>query len=138
MVVKEMQKNELITLLSTIDSFFPGRFEGKKVISVWWEKLKDYDFDRTMHALNRYVEHGTFPPTISDLIQEQASRKRAESNQTVGQVLGHIQKSEAEIKKEYEEKFSQSGFKMVWEEPEEVELPEWLKKREAERRGRTE
>jgi hypothetical protein len=135
MVVKEMQKNELITILTTIESFYPGRFDATKVMSVWWEKMQDYDFARTMHALHLYVEKGQFPPTISDLIQEQASRKRAESNQTVGQVLTHIQKSEADIKREYEEKFSKTGFEMVWEEPKMVELPDWLKEREAKRRG---
>jgi hypothetical protein len=130
-----MDKAQFTEIMTTIESLYPGRFDVSKVAKPWWLKLKDYDFARTMHALHLYVEKGQFPPTISDLIQEQASRKRAESNQTVGQVLTHIQKSEADIKREYEEKFSKTGFEMVWEEPKMVELPDWLKEREAKRRG---
>lgn len=133
-----MDKAQFSEIMTTIESLYPGRFDISKVAKAWWISLKDYDFARTMHALHRYVEHGTFPPTISDLVQEQASRRRAESNQTVQSVLDHANKSEEQIRKEYEEKFNQSGFKMIWKEPEKTEMPGWLKKREAERRGRSE
>lgn len=105
-----MTKAEMITLLEQIESFFPGRFTAdEKTASVWWEILKDYDFEHCRRNLIKHVQTSEFPPTIANLIAGSKDISRNYSDDLIEKIenVPEIEEIVAEIER-------RTGRKVMW------------------------
>lgn len=58
------QATELLRFLS---GAYPQFRIGETTPEVWYEMLKDQDFDAVMYRVRRHIEKSPQPPAISDL-----------------------------------------------------------------------
>ena len=71
-VVLKMSKDEFIEIMKTLMELFPDKFTslGNRAMKMWYECLKDLDFNRTKDAVMNYAKANKYPPAISDIREQ--------------------------------------------------------------------
>lgn len=69
-----MNKDDIKTLLNTIDAFYPNKMkveDPKFTLAVWHDALKDQDSEQVFFMLRTYAQDHDWPPGISNLLPPQ-------------------------------------------------------------------
>ena len=91
-----MNKKEFMVLMDAMRSYYPREklIPTKEAAELWYDALKDLEFDRAMTALQEHVQSNKWSPTIADIRQRAVSitRKPLEWSDGWGQTMNAIRK----------------------------------------------
>ena len=64
-----MTDKEFVQLTMAIKGFYPSvtTFNDTYVMEMWYDSLKDLDFNMAINAIKLYAQTNKFPPTIADI-----------------------------------------------------------------------
>lgn len=64
-----MTKREVFQLLRQISHYYDSYEINQEKVDQWYKILKDFSFAKLETNLQKHVQHSTYPPKISELIQ---------------------------------------------------------------------
>lgn len=65
-----MNKTDFFRLAELIKSLYPKEeklFSTKQSSDMWYEMLKDLNFEKAVYGVQKYAKSNTFPPSIADI-----------------------------------------------------------------------
>ncbi|MDP4107130.1 MAG: replicative helicase loader/inhibitor [Bacillota bacterium] len=68
-----MTKRETYSLMSTIRSYYDQFEVDQEKVDVWYEALKNYEFEDLKRNLLSFVSKFPYPPKVSDLVPKAIS-----------------------------------------------------------------
>lgn len=70
-----MTKNEFATLASALKTYWPREnlLPNNEAMTLWYEELKDLDYQVAQTAIRKYVQTSKFPPTIAEIREMSAA-----------------------------------------------------------------
>lgn len=105
-----MKKPQFVDLMSQIENLYPGRFKfDENTASIWWEILKDHEFEICRKNLVKHVQVSEWPPAIANLIAGHKDESRT-YNQGLGETIESVRPFE-EIVKDIEKR---TGMKVKY------------------------
>lgn len=97
--MRHLDKKQTAVILEVIATMYQNKFKvdnRQLLLDLWFDTLKDYDFETISENLKVYYKTNKFPPSVADLIHATERRDRAlptieETNQLL---LGYEQAKE--------------------------------------------
>lgn len=94
-----MDKKQTAVILEVIATMYQNKFKvdnRQLLLDLWFDTLKDYDFEVISENLKVYYKTNKFPPSVAELVNNKEQRDRAlptieETNQLL---LGYEQAKE--------------------------------------------
>jgi hypothetical protein len=138
-----MNKKEVLKLIITIENFYNNPWTKRglqqlkqagiigaevtaesyllEVVNSWHNVIKEYDFNKTMKQLEKFVVTSKFPPTVADLIEGQYRESRPYDIKLMPPIateeeLEENRKANEEFKKEHGVTLSEYHTKRIREE----------------------
>lgn len=92
-----MNKNEFSLLVSAIRTFYPAAniLPNEQAMMLWYEMLKDLDYQTSEAAVKKWVATNKWPPTIAD-IREGASSVQSKGIKDWGEAWSDVKRAISE------------------------------------------
>lgn len=62
-----MEKSEFLVLVKTMKAVHPAMFPGNETVDIWYQMLKDLNYEDAADALGKHLSISPYPPTIADI-----------------------------------------------------------------------
>lgn len=75
-----MDKKQTAVILEIIATMYQNKFKvdnKQLLLDLWFDTLKDYDFEAISENLKAYYKTNKFPPSVADLVNNKEKRDRA-------------------------------------------------------------